>query len=73
MDDYLSSLKESIPTHIVNSLEMLNQNKSIQIGLLEDYIERVGIMEFQGRLSRFEAEQKALECIITSYKTKKKK
>ena len=69
MDDkYLEQMKQIVPYFVVKAIESVSRNKQEQTKLFEEFVERVGIMEFDGGLSRYQAEREALECVINNHR-----
>ena len=63
----LKSLKQVIPTYIFKKIESLSSDESEQLIMCEEFIERAGIMQYDGGQSRFMAERNALKCVLRSY------
>ena len=66
MNEYLKDMIKVTPSWVVHELKSISSNDDQLLGLLEDFIERAGIMEFDGHLSRFQAEKQALELVKES-------
>jgi hypothetical protein len=66
----LKSLKQAIPTYIFKKIESLSSDESEQLIMCEEFIERAGIMEYDGMQIRFMAHQNALICVERNFKTR---
>jgi len=67
MDSYLEKLIAATPSWAVTKLKPLSQSDEELTIILEDFCERAGIMEYEGNMTRFIAEKKALECILNTH------
>jgi hypothetical protein len=68
MCDDLKSLKKATPSYILNKIESLSSDETQQLIMLEEFIERAGIMEYDGMQPRFIAQQNALACVIRNFR-----
>ncbi len=64
---YLEEMIENVPSWVEEKLRKISNTDEQLTYVLETFIERAGIMEFDGKQSRFEAEEKALKCIIEEH------
>ena len=60
MMSYLQEMVNNTPSWVVQELRAISKDDDQLVMLLENFIERAGIMEFNGGLSRFQAEKQAL-------------
>ena len=68
MDDYLKEMLDNIPSNVEKKLREIADDENQLVNLVETFIERAGIMEFDGNIPRKEAEKRALEIVIDNFK-----
>lgn len=66
----LKSLQKAIPSYIFKKIESLSSDESEQLIMCEEFIERAGIMEYDGMQPRFMAHQNAFICVERNFKTR---
>ncbi len=71
MNANLHNMKQNVSAGIYKKLSDVAKNNIELENLLEEFIERAGIIEFDGGLSRFMAERKALECVLQNHTNRK--
>ncbi|MFC1898372.1 hypothetical protein ACFLYJ_02250 [Candidatus Cloacimonadota bacterium] len=67
MSKYLQEMLDNIPHWVAEKLRKLSQSEEQLTYLLESFIERAGIMEYDGELTREEAEKSALNIVINEH------
>ena len=70
MCDDLKSLKKAVPERIIKQIMNLTTDEEEHLIMLEEFIERAGIMEFDGMQSRFMAYKNALKCVIRNFESR---
>ena len=68
MDDYLKDMLDNIPSTVEKKLREIANDENQLADLVETFIERAGIMEYDGNIPRKEAEKRALEIVIDNFK-----
>ena len=68
MDDYLKDMLENIPSNVEKKLREIANDENQLADLVETFIERAGIMEYDGNMPIIEAEKRALEIVIDNFK-----
>jgi len=68
MDDYLKDMLENIPSNVEKKLREIANDENQLTDLVETFIERAGIMEYDGNMPRKEAEKSALAIVINNFR-----
>ena len=71
MNFNLHNMKQNVSATVFKRLSDVSDNEIELENLLEEFIERAGIIEFDGGFSRFMAERKALECVLQNHTNRK--
>lgn len=64
------SLKKIVPSYIFSKIERLSSDETEQLIMMDEFIERTAIMEYEGMQPRFIAEQNAMICVTRNFGTR---